>query len=292
MNANTQPILSEVAESNRLGALLVRSGKLSNTDLDKIAKRQRKTGTRFGEAAIALRLVSEADIVQAVSQQFNFTCLDKGSSPVSESIIAAYQPLSDAVEQLRQLRSFLVQKLDSNTPATKVFSFVSVNDNEGRSWTVANLGVLFSQLGKRTVLFDCNLRTPAQAGLFGIETHSNSGLSALLAKGGAKVEQHKPIPGLDLSIITAGFAPPNPQELLGQDRFAGLIRQAAENYDVVLIDCAAGQFGADSLITSTLAGGAVLTQRRNISQVESTRAYCEVLNRSGVALYGSVLCDG
>ncbi len=44
------------------------------------------------------------------------------------------------------------------------------------------------------------------------------------------------VSGSELEMITAGVLPPNPAELLGNEKFQTLIKTARANYDYVMID--------------------------------------------------------
>ena len=63
---------------------------------------------------------------------------------------------------------------------------VGAGRGEGRSWLAANLAVLFSQLGERTLLIDCDLRFPRQQSLFRLGPAG--GLASRLAERGEKVD--------------------------------------------------------------------------------------------------------
>ena len=93
---------------------------------------------------------------------------------------------------------------------------MSPGSGEGRSYITANLAVLFSQMGKRTLVIDADLRKPRQHRIFGLP--GKIGLSALLAgRAGAEVMCDIPqLPGL--TVLPAGVLPPNPQELLSRPR--------------------------------------------------------------------------
>ena len=77
--------------------------------------------------------------------------------------MAATQPDSEAVEHLRALRSQLMLRWFENDERQAALAVVSPGSGEGRSYIAANLAVLFSQLGKRTLLIDADLRRPAAA---------------------------------------------------------------------------------------------------------------------------------
>ena len=94
-----------------LGAILIDGGQLKPEDAERILLYQKEHNLRFGEAAMRLGLISEADIQYALSRQFAYAYLRKtpGDARVlSEELVAAYQPFSPRVEQLRAIRSQLM----------------------------------------------------------------------------------------------------------------------------------------------------------------------------------------
>ena len=62
-----------MASSPLIGELLSEACKLGEPQIQQILAYQRKTGMRFGEAAVALRLVERKDVLEALYQQFQYT---------------------------------------------------------------------------------------------------------------------------------------------------------------------------------------------------------------------------
>ncbi len=179
MNVST---LSEAPAANRsIGAILLDSGQLTPADAERILRVQKEHNLRFGEAAIRLGLLTEADIQYALSRQFSYKYLRTtgDSKPISEEVVAAYKPFSQPVEQLRSIRSQLMLRWYDKAEHRQILTIVGAERGEGRSYLAANLAVVFSQLGERTLLIDANLRTPRQHQLFKLE--NRLGLSTLLA---------------------------------------------------------------------------------------------------------------
>ena len=102
-----------------------------------------------------------------------------GDASLSHELVAAYKPFSPVVEQLRALRSELMLRWFDEQPAHKAIAVMSEARGEGRSYIAANLAVVFSQLGGRTLLIDADLRKPSQHLLFGLE--NRIGLSTVLS---------------------------------------------------------------------------------------------------------------
>ncbi|MCB1940100.1 MAG: chain length determinant protein tyrosine kinase EpsG, partial [Rhodocyclaceae bacterium] len=230
-------------QERSIGAILIDAGKLKAEDAERVLRLQREKGIRFGDAAKQLGLITDADIEQALSRQFDYPYLSRGESKVAEEVVAAYNPFAPQVEALRALRSQLVLRWFDSETAHKALAITSPGRHEGRSWLTANLGVVFSQLGERTLVVDADMRSPRQHLLFGVE--NRAGLSAALSgRGTPDIIQR--VPALrDLSVLPAGTVPPNPQELLARPSFGQLLQQLGAEYDVILIDTPAGSQFAD-----------------------------------------------
>ncbi|OWY36152.1 chain length determinant protein tyrosine kinase EpsG [Herbaspirillum aquaticum] len=269
-----------------IGAILVDSGLLTPENAERIMRLQKEKGLRFGDAAIELRLLKQEDIDDAISRQFEYPYLRKGQSSVSTELIAAYNPFDAQVEALRALRSQLMLRWFGVEADRKVLAIGSSGRSEGRSFLAANLAVVFSQLGERTLLIDADMRNPRQHELFGLK--NGSGLSSILSGRGENPVQRVPAL-LGLSVLPAGPKAPNPQELLGRPAFTQLLEELAPEYDVILIDTPAGDAYADVQTVAVRAGAAMLIARKHLSHVSALRVLSEQLAQSGVAVVGSVL---
>lgn len=275
-----------------IGDILVATGRLSQEDAARIVERQHQDKVQFGEAALALKVLSKDDIDFALSKQFDYSYLSDQDQSVSPELVAAYKPFSRVGENLRAVRSQLMLRWFNTDPARKVMAIVSPGNGEGRSFVAANLAIVFAQQGERTLLIDADMRSKperSQNALF--KLGKSAGLSAILAnRAGLEVAQL--IPGLPgLAVLPAGATPPNPQELLGRPAFGDLLRIASQQFDVIIIDTPAGAEFADAEITAARAGAALLVARQNTSLVPQASQLARRLQDSGVALVGSVLND-
>ncbi|MCB1955283.1 MAG: chain length determinant protein tyrosine kinase EpsG [Rhodocyclaceae bacterium] len=270
-----------------IGQILIAEGRITTADALRILKVQHDEGMRFGEAARKLGLLTDADIEFALARQFDYPYLAKGSSKVSAEVVAAYNPFSPQVEALRAIRSQLMLRWFQNGASHKALAVISASEKEGRSWVAANLAVVFSQLGARTLLVDADLRQPRQHQLFGVD--NRIGLSALLTDR-AGLDAALRIPDLrDLSLLPAGTLPPNPQEILARPGFARTLERIEALYDVILFDTPCGSRYADGQTVAVRAGGALMVTRRHVTRVGLVRAYGDMVRQAGGALVGSVL---
>jgi len=275
--------------SRSIGAILIDTGRLSAENAERILRLQKDKGMRFGDAAIELGLLTEDDIRFALSSQFDYPYLPAGNNSLSHELVAAYKPFSPVVEQLRALRSQLMLRWFDTEADRKALALVSPGHGEGRSFIAANLAIVFSQLGERTLLIDADLRTPRQHDLFKLD--NRAGLSGVLA-GRANVEAIVRIPSLlGLSVLPAGAVPPNPQELLGRPAFIETLHALSRDFDVVIIDTPAAKKYADAQTVAVRAGAAIMVARKNQSSLPEMVLLTRSLQESGATLVGSVLND-
>jgi chain length determinant protein tyrosine kinase EpsG len=275
--------------SRAIGSILVDQGRLSADDLDQIRSFAEEHGLRFGDAAVRLNLITQADIDYALAQQYNYPILARGGEDgVSDELIAAYNPQSELVEPLRAIRSQLLLRWppDANR---KVLAIVSPERGEGRSWLAANLAIVFAQIGERTLLIDTDMRHPRQHQLFNMS--NETGLSALLTGRAGREIARRIHPQLRLFVLPAGILPPNPQELLGRPVFDLVLDRFAEQFDVVVLDTPAATESADAQIVSARAGAAIMVARRNHTRHVQLTKGMQSLSQAGVNVIGSVVME-
>jgi receptor protein-tyrosine kinase len=274
-----------------IGAILMDSGALTPEDAERILLLQKEQGLRFGEAAVKLGLLTEADIQYALSRQFSYAYLrtvgDK--KPLSEELIAAYQPFSARVEELRAIRSQLMLRWFDKTEQRQVLTIVGTERGEGRSHLAANLAVVFSQLGERTLLIDADMRLPRQHELFLLQ--NKVGLSTVLS-GRSRDEAIIRITDLaGLYVLPAGPIPPNPLELLSRLNFDEFLIHVRATFDVVIIDTPALAVGEDAAMIAVRTGAALAVARTAQTRVNAFNDMVQGLMNAGVSVVGSVLND-
>lgn len=177
----------------------------------------------------------------------------------------------------------------SNASENKGLAVVSAGSGDGRSYIAANLAVVFSQLGERTLLIDADMRLPRQHKIFSLGRRA--GLSDILV-GRAGSEAIVNVDALpNLSVLTAGATPPNPQELLGRQSFSKLLLSLSTDFDVMIIDTPPVDRCADAYTVAVRTGAALVVARQDKSSVAQLSSFTHELREFGVNLIGSVLND-
>lgn len=272
-----------------IGAVLIRAGKLRRADLAAVLQRQQQDGLRFGEAALALGLVNQADVQAALAEQFSYpVVLRADRSRLDRSVVTAWQPHSVQAEIFRSLRSELLLRWFDGPPEHRALAVIGVDDGGLIGQFAANLGVVFAQVGARTLLIDADLRQPCLHRLLGSD--SKMGLSNLLAgQADATVATVEPFD--TLFLLSSGSVPPNPQELLASRRFSHWLADAARQFDVVLLNAPPLGPCADAQLVAARAGAALLVAQDNVSRIADLDAARRKLVDARVAVLGACLLD-
>lgn len=274
------------ANISNIGKLLLDLGKITPEDTNRILEKQKESGTKFGDAAKLLGLITEEDLQYVLSRQFDYAYLPDTDKKYSSDLIAAYQPFSPQVEGFRALRSQLMFRWLNE--GFKAISVVAANPGEGCSYLAANLAVVFSQLGKKTLLIDGNMRNPRQHKIFNLQ--QRFGLSDILADRMSGNEVLSNIVDLpDLTVLGAGTVPPNPQELIGRANFPQLIKYASSMFDVIIVDTPAQNVSSDAQMFASFTRGAILTARLNYTSVNEMSSLKTQIQGSGATVIGAVV---
>jgi succinoglycan biosynthesis transport protein ExoP len=158
----------------------------------------------------------------------------KTNNPKAQDIelINFLDPESLFVEKYRHIRTSIMLSAPKEPP--RVIAVSSALPSEGKTATTINLAVSFSQLGKRTLIIDGDLRKPRMHKIFKLK--NSAGISSYLA-GRVEFNQviHKTnIP--NLFVVPSGPLPPNPVELLDSEVMAKMLEKLLEKVDVIFID--------------------------------------------------------
>ncbi len=272
-----------------IGKLLIAAGKLTDQQVNQITELQGRESLLFGEAALKLGYVTENDILHALSRQYNYVVYDPAREQYAADLVTAYQPLSPQAETIRNICTQLLLNwlnLDSKTLVV-----VSPGSAEGKSFMAANLAMVFSQLGKETLLIDADLRAPRQHKIFNFE--NRIGLSSLLA-GRISQEDLGRLPekigvASNLSVLGAGPPPPIPVKLMIEHRWPMILQELKKHYEVIIIDTPDGEHQADVRAIAVRADSALLVLRKDKTRMADAQALRESLDKVNVKIVGAVM---
>jgi non-specific protein-tyrosine kinase len=206
---------------------------------------------------------------------------------LNDRLIIKQNPFSPASEDYRLLRN-KIQMLCGEWQR-KIIMLTSPTPSEMKSVTVANLGIVLAQAGAKVIIVDVNLRQPLQHELFQIPMRR--GLTDILYQTkrlANDVLQNTEVMGLQV-LTVGGLQPPHPTELLGSVRLGELLRQLAEQADIVLCDSAHAVAIADAVVLSSHVDGTVLVVDVGKTRRATAEQAVRTLRQTGVNLLGTVL---
>ena len=170
--------------------------------------------------------------------------------------------MNEAFRVIRTNMEFVAGKGDG----ARVIMLTSFNPNSGKTFIVSNLSIALTFKKKKTLVIDLDMRKRSLSALVG--KHSK-GLSNYL---GGYVDDYreliKSVPEVpELDVLPAGKVPPNPTELLYDQRLDDLIASARKDYDYIFLDCPPLEIVADATIISRLADMTIFVVRAEALQL-------------------------
>lgn len=207
--------------------------------------------------------------------------LEQGVTPAQ----AALDLRSPFAEAYRSVRTALQFATPHGLPRSLLIT--SASPAEGKSTTAFELARNISQLGKRVVLVDADLRNPSVHKVTGLS--SAMGLSNLLAGARELKEVLQLMPGDTLSVITSGPLPPNPPELLAADALPKLLTQLREQFDMVVIDGPPVLGLADAPLLSNQADATMVVAAAESTRNDALRIALQRLKAARGRVLGAVL---
>jgi|GEM_PF-292438 len=135
-------------------------------------------------------------------------------------------------ESYRDLRTNL-QFYHIDEPIKKMV-ITSAIPGEGKTSVTANLALSMTELGKRVVILDADLRKPKINALFDLERVP--GFTDYFMELASYSDIIKPTAAANLFVVPAGRIPPNPTEVLNSQKMADFIARLTTEFDFVLVD--------------------------------------------------------
>lgn len=177
-----------------------------------------------------------------------------------------------AAEAYKLLRTKL-QFSFADEKESHVIGICSALSGEGKSLTAINLAHSVSQLGKRVLLIDCDMRRPSIAKKLRIS--NGAGLSDYLA-GHSYLEELVQVYGTkvanqEIHVIAAGRIPPNPVELLSSARMRRLLEVLQTEYEYVILDLPPVVEVSDAMAVAAQTDGVILVVRQNYCDQNALR---------------------
>lgn len=150
--------------------------------------------------------------------------------------------------------------------ACRVIGVSSAISGEGKSVSAINLAYSLTQLGKRVLLIDCDMRKPTIAEK--LKLQKKPGLSGLLTGQCSltdvvqtyRIDERKK---RSFYAIAAGQTPPNPIELLSSHRMSVVLQAFRQSFDYVILDLPPVCEVSDALAVKQIIDGVLFVVRQD-----------------------------
>ncbi len=194
-------------------------------------------------------------------------------------------PRSPFSESYRSVRTALQFSTDRGTP--KVLLITSPAAGEGKSTASLTLARGLSQLGKRVLLIEGDMRRPSLGKT--LRVSPDVGLSNLLAGGSTLAQTVVKTENPRLDLILSGPVPPNPTELLAGPKMISLLLTAGEKYDQIIIDGPPVLGIADAPVLANIATGTLLVTKSGGTRISSAKSSIKRLWGAHARLIGAMI---
>ena len=190
-------------------------------------------------------------------------------------------------ESFNQLRTNLMYTFSEESKCP-IFGITSVGEEAGKSTVLANLAISFSQIGKKVLLIDGDMRCPTLHRFFQIDAE-HSGLSEMISGMERDGIISEIMPNLDL--ITSGHIPPNPSELLVSNKLKELIENWKQSYDIIFFDFPPIGLIADALSICKEITGYIFNIGSGHDNAKDINMAIESMEQVGARIVGLILND-
>ena len=170
----------------------------------------------------------------------------------------------------------------------RVIMMTSSLPDEGKSDIAFALASSLTQIGKRTLLIDADIRKSVLVSRYQLEQEV-CGLSQYLSgqKGLDEIVYATSVE--NLHVVFAGPYSPNPAELLEEELFGNMVKQMREQYDYVIIDTPPMGNLIDGAIVARQCDGAVMVVESGAVSYRLEQRVKNQLDKSGCRILGVVL---
>ena len=232
-------------------------------------------GTIFAVAYwdyLAKRVNGESDISKAIRVVGTLPAIEKGLDEEAMKI------------SVDGIRTAILFNRNLNTQCVLV---TSATGQEGRSTVASQLAVSMGRAGKTTLLIDGDLRNPQQHTIFGVQP--TGGLSEMLRAEQNSDEAIVATAVENVWLLGAGRCDQIALQGLSGDQARAVFQDFRDRFDMIIIDASPVLTGADSLLMGQFADSAILSVRRDISQMPKVNAAIDRLGSVGIPILGSVV---
>jgi capsular exopolysaccharide synthesis family protein len=152
---------------------------------------------------------------------------------------------------------------------------------------MVNLGAALSEMGKKVLLIEADLRKPVLDRYFKVS--HGKGISGVLAGNVPLEEAVQPTGYNNLYVMVAGVKPPNPAELVASEAMRSVLDNVKRFADFVLVDSPPVLAASDSMALAPMVDGVIIMAGYSKAVRDDARRTRELLRKVEARILGLVI---
>lgn len=166
----------------------------------------------------------------------------------------------------------------------KSIVITSAAPNEGKTTVAFALALAMAKAEKKVLLVEGDMRRRCLQSMLGVR--APHGIHAVLTQECTAEDAIVPTKDEGLFFLNAEAGIPNPEAIVGSQRYADLIHQLCESFDYVIIDTPPVAAFSDAAVLASRTDGAILVMREGFTERAEAAYAVEQLKASNANLLG------
>lgn len=188
-----------------------------------------------------------------------------GKKKAMANLIVVKEGKRDAINEAFRVVRTNIDFMTTKNNACKTFQFTSYNIGSGKSFISLNLAIAYAIKGRKVLVIDGDMR---HASVSAYVNSPKRGMSDYLS---GKIDNVRDVivdskKHPSLHMLPVGTIPPNPAELLMEERFSNMLSDLRREYDYIFIDSAPLNVVADTQIISQNADYMIFIVRTGVME--------------------------
>jgi capsular exopolysaccharide synthesis family protein len=190
------------------------------------------------------------------------------------------------IESIDAIRTMLLRNADVEN--LRVVMVTSAVAGEGKTTLASNLAMSLARAGRKTLLIDCDLRSPAAHVIF--EQPLQPGFSEVLLSEVDLPDVVRPTPiDPNLFLVPAGLWDRNVVQELAKPGVTSVFEKLRDEFDFVIVDSHPVLAATDSLLIGQHVDAVLVSLMRDVSQMDNVQTVSQQLTTLGIRVFGAVV---
>jgi capsular exopolysaccharide synthesis family protein len=204
-----------------------------------------------------------------------------GADPQAEEAVR-----HNLIESIDAIRTMLLRNAAAEN--LRVVMVTSAVGGEGKTTLASNLAMSLARAGRRTLLIDCDLRSPAAHQLF--EQPLQPGISEVMLREVDLPDAVRPtLTDPSLFLCPAGLWDRNVVQELAKTGVTSIFEKLRDEFDFIIVDSHPVLAATDSLLIGQYVDAVIVSLMRDVSQMHNVHSACQQLTTLGIRVFGAVV---